>query len=206
MKYSPLLDELIKSLQYLPSIGSRSAQRIAFHLLERNREKGLLLSEALTKAMQSITHCKKCRMFTEYEICHICSDEQRASFQQLCIVETPSDLLAIENSSQFNGYYFVLMGNLSPLEGIGPEEIGLPQLMHRFENEVWQEIILATNSTVEGEVTAEYIQSMAKKFDLAISRIAHGIPIGGELEYIDGATIAHSFSGRKKIFSRSAVE
>lgn len=199
MKFSPLVDELIKSLQCLPGVGPRSAQRMAFHLLERDRLGGGKLGESVTKAMSDVGHCQQCRTFTEQELCQICANPKRAESGQLCIVESPADLLAIESSGQYSGRYFVLMGHLSPLDGIGPDDIGLDVLERTLESGDWQELILATNPTVEGDATAQYIADMAQDSDIKVSRIAHGVPVGGELEYVDGTTLALSFSGRRQL-------
>ena len=199
MKYSPLITELIESFKCLPGVGAKSAQRMAFHLLERNREGAIRLSHSLHDAMEHVTHCESCRTFTESKLCGICSSPARKQAQTLCIVESPQDILAIEQTSEFGGQYFVLMGHLSPIDGIGPAEIGLDILAQRLANENIQEVILATNPTVEGEATAHYIGQMCTKHDVKATRIAHGVPVGGELEYIDGNTLTHAFSGRRSI-------
>lgn len=199
MKYSPLISDLIESLRHLPGVGAKSAQRMAFHLLERNREGALTLSEALAAAMANVQHCCECRTFTESDICHICADNARQTNGVLCIVESPQDILAIEQTTQFHGTYFVLMGHLSPIDGIGPNEIGLDILAKRLQAGNINEVILATNPTVEGEATAHYIAQMCQQHSITASRIAHGVPVGGELEYIDGNTLAHAFSGRRQL-------
>ncbi|RDV24682.1 recombination protein RecR [Alteromonas aestuariivivens] len=199
MKFSPLLSELVSALTCLPGVGNKSAQRMAFHLLERNREGALKLSSVLHNAMEHIRHCSRCRTFTEQPVCDICQHPQRQDSGLLCIVESPQDVLAIEQTSTFNGTYFVLMGHLSPIDGIGPQEIGLDELEQRFRSESIQEVILATNPTVEGEATAHYIAQLCNKYHIEASRIAHGVPVGGELEYIDGNTLTHAFSGRRKL-------
>ena len=198
MSMSPLLEQMIDALRCLPGVGPKSAQRMAFHLLERNREGALKLSAVLKQAVEEIGHCKQCRTFSEYDECQICSDLSRDE-AVLCVVETPVDVLAIDQATGFRGKYFVLMGHLSPLDGIGPAELGLDLLEQRFEQGTIKEVILATNPTVEGEATAHYISEMAEEQGIAASRIAHGVPLGGELEFIDGGTIAHAFSGRKLI-------
>ena len=198
MSMSPLLEQMIDALRCLPGVGPKSAQRMAFHLLERNREGALKLSAVLKQAVEEIGHCKQCRTFSEYDECQICSDLSRDE-AVLCVVETPVDVLAIDQATGFRGKYFVLMGHLSPLDGIGPAELGLDLLEQRFEQGTIKEVILATNPTVEGEATAHYISEMAEEQAIAASRIAHGVPLGGELELIDGGTIAHAFSGRKLI-------
>ena len=197
MNFSPLVQELIDALKCLPSVGNKSAQRMAFHLLERNRHGANKLASTLADAMENIGHCRQCRTFTEQDLCDICSSAKRQATQLLCIVETPADVIAIENTAEFNGRYFVLMGHLSPIDGIGPEDIGLTILEKQLAQGEFKEVILATNPTVEGEATAYYIAELAKKYDVNISRIAHGVPIGGELEYVDGNTLSHALSGRK---------
>lgn len=197
MKFSPLVIELIDSLKCLPGVGAKSAQRMAFHLLERNRTGGSKLAVTLAKAMTDIGHCQSCRTFTEQELCEICTSEKRKMKGQLCIVESPADVIAIEQTGEFHGLYFVLMGHLSPIDGIGPDDLGLDVLEHKLSHEGIEEIILATNPTVEGEATAHFIAELAAVHNVTISRIAHGVPVGGELEYVDGNTLAHALSGRK---------
>ena len=194
---SPLIEQLIEAFQCLPGVGPRSAQRMAYQLLERNRQAGMHLSEALKQAMTEVKRCGRCRTFTEEAICQICSSTRRNQ-QQLCIVESPVDVLAIESTASYQGLYYVLMGHLSPLDGIGPEELGLHELEQRLNEETFEEVILATNPTVEGEATAHYIFELCQHADTQITRIAHGVPLGGELEYIDGGTLAHSLAGRQK--------
>lgn len=198
MVVSPLLEQLIDALRCLPGVGPKSAQRMAYQLLERNRDGALELSAVLKQAVEEIGHCSQCRTFTEHESCRICTSPSRDK-SQLCIVETPADVIAIDQATGFQGVYFVLMGHLSPLDGIGPAELGLDVLEKRLDQGEISEIILATNPTVEGEATAHYISEMADERAIAASRIAHGVPLGGELEYIDGGTLAHAFSGRTKI-------
>ena len=195
---SPLLEQLIDSLKCLPGVGPKSAQRMAFHLLERDRDGAKQLSAALVNAVENIGHCKSCRTLSEKDICETCSDHSRDT-KSLCVVETPSDVLAIEQTLEFQGKYFVLMGHLSPLDGIGPDELGLDLLESKLAQGEIKEIILATNPTVEGETTAHYISEMANDHGVMATRIAHGVPLGGELEYIDSGTLAHAFSGRNKI-------
>ncbi|MDH5485661.1 MAG: recombination mediator RecR [Gammaproteobacteria bacterium] len=195
MSLSPLLGQLIEALRCLPGVGPKSAQRMAFHLLERDRDGALKLSRALDEAVEKIGQCKKCRTLSETEVCYICNNPLRDQ-GLVCVVETPSDVLAIEQATGFKGLYFVLMGHLSPLDGIGPAELGLDKLEQRLQQGGIQELILATNPTVEGETTAHYISQMAQENGIRASRLAHGIPLGGELEYIDGGTLAHAFSGR----------
>lgn len=196
MSESSLLNELVNALRCLPSVGARTAQRMAFHLLEHDREKGLLLADAMRNAIENIGHCLKCRTLTEHDICKICSDKGRG-IETLCVVENPSDVLAVEQATAYRGYYFVLMGKLSPLDGIGPEDLGLDLLELRLQEEPIKELILATNPTVEGEVTAHYISELAAKHDVKTTRIAHGVPVGGELDYVDSSTLSHAFEGRR---------
>lgn len=198
--FSPLIDQLIEALRCLPGVGPKSAQRMAFHLLERHRDAGRRLGTMLQDAMQKISHCKTCRTFTEHEQCAICSNPRRDQ-KLLCIVETPADVIAVEQTGGFRGTYFVLQGHLSPLDGIGPNELGVDYLVERVKSIEITEIILATNPTVEGEATAHYLANVLKKYPCKISRIAHGVPIGGELEYIDGNTLARAFSGRVSLLA-----
>jgi len=198
MSQSPLLLQLIEALRCLPGVGPKSAQRMAFHLLERDRKGASVLSGSLQQAVDHIGHCSQCRTLSETEICGYCADTRRND-ELLCIVETPADVLAINQAADFNGKYFVLMGHLSPLDGIGPAELGLNLLEERMKEGGIKEIILATNPTVEGETTAHYISEMASEYQIESTRLAHGIPLGGELEYIDGGTLAHAFSGRQKL-------
>lgn len=197
MKFSPLVQELIDSLKCLPGVGAKSAQRMAFHLLERNRTGGTKLANTLSQAMSKIGHCQQCRNFTEEYLCDICLSPKRQQTTVLCVVESPGDVIAIEQTGSFNGRYFVLMGHLSPIDGIGPEDLGLDKLAEQFETGQFTEVILATNPTVEGEATAHFIAELANEYQVDISRIAHGVPVGGELEYVDGNTLSHALSGRK---------
>ncbi|MFQ1023319.1 recombination mediator RecR [Avibacterium paragallinarum] len=199
MQTSPLLETLIDALRCLPGVGPKSAQRMAYHLLQRDRSGGMDLARALTAAMSQIGHCEQCRTFTEEEVCSICENPRRQNSGLLCVVEQPSDIQAIEQTGQFSGRYFVLMGHLSPLDGIGPKEIGLDLLNRRLENESFTEVILATNPTIEGEATANYIAELCMQRGIKVTRIAHGIPVGGELEMVDSNTLGHSFSGRREI-------
>lgn len=199
MKLSPLILELISSLKCLPGVGPKSAQRMAFHLLERNRQGALQLSKILHDAMEHVGHCRQCRTFTENELCEICANPARVDSGRLCVVESPQDVIAIEQTAEFKGLYFVLMGHLSPIDGIGPSEIGLDELADLMDKSQLSEVILATNPTVEGEATAHYIAQMCSTRDIQASRIAHGVPVGGELEYIDGNTLTHAFVGRRLI-------
>lgn len=199
MHSSPLLENLIEHLRCLPGVGPKSAQRMAYHLLQRDRSGGMNLARALTDAMSQIGHCSHCRTFTEEDVCSICHNPRRQNSGLLCVVEMPTDIQAIEQTGQFNGRYFVLMGHLSPLDGIGPREIGLDVLQQRLQQETFNEVILATNPTVEGEATANYIAELCKLQHIKVSRIAHGVPVGGELETVDGTTLSHSFIGRRVI-------
>lgn len=198
MAFSPLIDQLVDALRCLPSVGPKSAQRMAFQLLERNREAGLKLADALTRAMNEVQRCSQCRTFTEESVCSICADSKRDP-ALICVVETPADVLALEQSGSYRGQYFVLMGHLSPIDGIGPEEIGITDLLERVRQGQIEEVILATNPTVEGEATAYYISEHVKALQVNVSRIAHGVPLGGELEYVDVGTLAHALSGRRMI-------
>lgn len=196
MSYSPLLVRLIDGLRCMPGVGQKSAQRIAFHLLERDRDGANNLSTALADAVSGIGHCSRCRMFTEHELCSICSASGRDA-SQLCVVESPADVMAIEDATGFRGYYFVLMGHLSPLDGIGPDELGLRLLEDWLAKGDVKELIIATNPTVEGDATSHYLAELAAKQSVQASRIAHGVPLGGELEYVDGGTLSHAFFGRR---------
>lgn len=191
----PLLDQLTDALRCLPGVGPKSAQRMALHLLERNREGGVKLSSVLAEAMEKIGRCRQCRDLTELEVCSICSNPRR-DHSLLCVVESPVDVLSIEQATAYQGLYFVLLGRLSPLDGVGPAELGLDQLSDRLESKPPAEMIIATNPTVEGEATSYYLQRMAQKHQIRISRIAHGVPLGGELEYTDHSTLAHAFGSR----------
>lgn len=198
MSFSPLLVQLIDALRCMPGVGKKSAQRMAFHLLERDRDGASQLSIALTQAVQGIGHCKRCRMLSEHELCSICSASGRDG-TQLCIVESPADVMAIEDATGFRGHYFVLMGHLSPLDGIGPQELGLTSLEERLTEDGINEMIIATNPTVEGDATAHYLADLAERHGVQASRIAHGVPLGGELEYVDGGTLSHAFYGRRLV-------
>ncbi len=196
MPEAPLLEQLLDALRCLPGVGPKSAQRMGLHLLERDREGARRLAELIQVALARIGHCERCRNLTEQPTCALCRDAQRDR-SLLCVVETPSDLLAIERSRHYRGLYHVLMGRLSPLDGLGPDELGLPLLAQRLAAGEIKEVILATNATVEGEVTAHYIGELAKAHGVAISRLAYGIPLGGELGYVSGETLAHAFAGRR---------
>jgi len=194
MEFSPLTQKLIQALRCLPGVGPKTAQRMAFHLLDRERENGKYLAQTIDQAMQYIGYCKTCRTFSETDTCKLCANPSRNS-NLLCVVETPADIVAIEQTASFSGHYFVLMGHLSPLDGIGPNELGMEQLKQCLQNNI-EEIIIATNHTVEGEATAYYIAELAKPFGIKTSRIAHGVPLGGELEFVDSRTIAEALSRR----------
>lgn len=198
MNFSPLIEQLIEALRCLPGVGPKSARRMAFYLLEHERESGTYLANALHKAISQVQYCKSCRILSETELCQICANQARDP-SMLCIIESPNDVIAIEQTSSFRGYYFVLLGHLSPLDGVGPDDIGIPQLKERLRQQHLQEVIIATNPTVEGEATAHYIAELIKPFKIKVSRIACGIPIGGELEYIDGGTIARALIERDRI-------
>ncbi len=197
MKDATLIEQVTEALCCLPGVGPKSAQRMLLHLLERDKGGGKQLARLLDDALERIGHCRECRNFTEKEVCEICSDDRRDA-TTLCVVESPGDVMAIEHSLSYRGRYFVLMGTLSPIDGRGPEEIGVEHLVDRCRSGV-SEIILAVSSTVEGEATAHYISEAVKPLGVAVSRIAQGIPIGGELEYVDGGTLTHAIEGRKRI-------
>ena len=194
--FSPLIDELISALRCLPGVGPKSAQRMTLSLLEHDREGGLRLAASLEKAIQGVGRCQRCRTLTEQTVCAICRNSKRDE-QLLCVVESPADILALEQAGSYQGKYFVLLGHLSPIDGVGPEDIGIDQLLNLLQQEDISELILATNSTIEGEVTAHYIGERAKTLGTTVSRIAHGVPLGGELEYIDGGTLAHALESRR---------
>jgi recombination protein RecR len=195
MAFSPLITQLITQLRCLPGIGPKSAQRMAFHLLERARAEGLSLAKTIEQAIQKVGHCEQCRSLSETAICTLCANPNRDN-NLLCVVETPIDVMAIEQTASYRGYYFVLMGRLSPLDGIGPEEIGIKHFVQRLNVNPPQEVILATNPTVEGEATAHYLAELLKQHGIKISRIAHGVPLGSELEFIDGNTLTRSLHAR----------
>ena len=195
---TPLIGRLVEALRILPGVGPKSATRMAYHLLERDREGALNLAAALQEAVERVGHCSSCRTLSENELCPICSNARRDA-GLLCVVESPSDVEAIEQTSVYQGRYFVLMGHLSPLDGIGPEDIGLDLLAQRLDSGDIAEVILATNPTVEGEATAHYISEMVHSRGIRVTRIAHGVPLGGELEYVDGGTLSHAFNGRREV-------
>lgn len=195
--YGPLIDELIDALRCLPGVGPKSAQRMALQLLEKNRPAALALAKAIERAVEEVHRCKLCRNLTEGEVCVICANQKR-DHSTICVVETPADLYALEQSGSYRGMYFVLLGHLSPIDGVGPDAIGIDHLLQRLADEDIQELVLATNLTVEGEATAYYIGERATRLGVNVTRIAHGVPLGGELEYVDGGTLAHAFSSRKQ--------
>jgi len=195
---SPLLNRLMAALRCLPGVGPKSAQRMALHLLERDRDGAQRLVEVLQAALDGIGRCRQCRDLSETEICALCANPRRDR-ALLCVIETPADVLAVEQATGFQGLYFVLMGHLSPLDGIGPAELGLEVLEARLDEGEVREIILATNPTVEGEATAYYIAELARERGIRATRIAHGVPLGGELESVDGGTLAHAFAGRRDL-------
>ena len=196
--YSPLLAQLIEALRCLPGVGAKSAQRMAFHLLDKDRAGASSLARSLDDAVSRIQHCERCRMFTEQTECSFCTSARRDG-AQLCVVETPADVMAIEQSAAYGGRYFVLMGHLSPLDGIGPTELGLGLLEERLAEGGVSEVILATSVTVEGDATAHLVAAMARKHGIDASRIAYGVPVGGELEFIDSGTLSRALSGRRAI-------
>lgn len=195
---SSVIEELVQALRCLPGVGPKSAQRMAYHLLQRDREGASRLSLAIGEAVARVGNCLRCRTLTDAEICAICADDSRDS-TTLCIVETPADMIAIDKGTGYQGLFFVLMGHLSPLDGIGPEQIGLDILEHRLDRGEVREVVLATSSTVEGQATAHYIGEMARARELKATRLAYGIPLGGELEFIDSSTLAHAFRGRTEL-------
>ncbi len=198
--YSPILQDLIEAFKQLPGIGIKSAQRIVFYLLKENDNKGQFLADTIQKSFQSIKECDQCRMYTEEETCEICADINRDS-EIICIVETPADLIAIENTSQFKGKYFVLMGRLSPIDGIGPDELKIDLLISHLQQSNVTEVILAVSPTIEGEATVSYIASLVQSENIKSSRIAYGVPMGGELEYVDSNTLIQALNNRNPISS-----
>lgn len=193
-----LLEQLIDALRVLPGVGHKSAQRMAYHLLERQRDGGRRLAATLEAAMERVGHCRRCRDFSEAEVCAICASPARDT-HLLCAVETPADRLAIEQATGYRGLYFVLQGRLSPLDGIGPAELGLDLLAQRLQEGEVRELIVATNPTVEGEATAHYLAQLARARGVRPSRLAHGVPLGGELEYVDRGTLSHAFGSRSEM-------
>jgi len=191
-----LLNQLVDALRCLPGVGPKSAQRMAFHLLERDREGGRHLARVMAEAMERIRRCERCRTLSELALCGLCANPQRDP-SLLCVIEHPSAMVALEQATQYRGLYFVLGGRLSPLDGIGPRELGLDTLERRLAEGRVEELILAVSPTVEGGATAQYIASLAADHQVRATRIAHGVPLGGELEYVDGGTLAHAFAGRQ---------
>ena len=193
-----LIEGLIDALRCLPGVGPRTAQRMTWHLLERNRDAGRRLAAALVEAMDRVGHCRECRTLTEHEVCSVCGSPRRDR-SRICVVENPADVVRIETGTDYRGVYFVLMGNLSPLDGIGPRELGLELLAQRLSKEEVSELILATGATAEGEATAHYLAEMAREHAVIATRIAQGVPLGGDLEFVDSGTLAHAFSGRREV-------
>jgi recombination protein RecR len=198
LKHTPALARLIDALRTLPGVGPKTAQRMAFHLLQDGRAGARMLGEALGQALERVGRCRSCRMLTETELCYICSSGQRDP-ATICVVESPADVVAIEQSAGYRGRYFVLMGHLSPLDGVGPEQLGIRELEVLLDSGAVRELILATNPTVEGEATAHFLSEVARERGVRATRIAHGVPMGGELEYIDGSTLAHALAGRQSL-------
>ena len=196
MDDTSLLQHLVSAFKCLPGVGAKTAQRMAFHLLENDRQAGKQLAHSLNEAIDKVGHCEQCRTFTENKRCRLCTDPLRLE-NLLCIVESPTDVLAIEQAADYQGLYFVLLGKLSPLDGIGPEDLGLDQLESLLRQGKIEEVILATNPSVEGEVTAHYISRLAATYQIKTTRIAYGVPIGGELDYVDSGTLSHAFEGRR---------
>ena len=200
MNSSPLIDQLIDAFRCLPGVGPKSAQRMALHLLERNRSGGQALAASLNEALDKVGNCESCRTLTEETVCRICANSSR-NRKLCCVVESPADVFAIEQSGSYRGLYFVLMGHLSPIDGIGPQQLGINKLVDKVQEEELEEVIIACNPTVEGDATAYYIAEQLRPTRVMVSRIAHGVPIGGELEYVDGGTLSHAFTGRKVLES-----
>ncbi len=196
--FSALIEQLIQALRCLPGVGPKTAQRMAFHLLQHRRENGLHLANILQQTLQEVGHCKKCHILSETLLCQLCTDSRRDT-SSLCVVGSPADVVAFEQAGNFKGLYFVLMGHLSPLDGIGPKEIGIPIFEERLQDSALQEIILANSTTVEGEATAYYIANIAQKKNIKCSRIAFGVPVGGELEYLGFDTLARAFAARTNL-------
>lgn len=191
-----VVESLMEALRCLPGVGPKSAQRMAFHVLERDRSGAKQLAQTILHALERVQHCQRCRNFTEHAICALCANAHRDS-STLCVVETPADLMAVEKATGYRGLYFVLMGRLSPIDGIGPEALGLHELEQRFASGEVREVILATSSTVEGETTAMYVHHLAQAKGIKVTRIAYGVPLGGELEYVDSGTLSRAFSARQ---------
>ena len=199
MKLSPLVQELIDSLRCLPGVGPKSAQRMAFHLLERNRIGGNKLAVVLDKAMEDVGYCQGCRTFTELELCDICASPKRQLKRIICVVESPADIIAIEQTGEFTGRYFVLMGHLSPLDNIGPDQLGIEQLIKLVDAGEVNEAILATNLTLEGQATGDFLLDLLQSRSINVTRLARGMPMGGELEYMDSGTLHQAFSDRRSV-------
>ena len=198
MKNPPALEQLIDALRCLPGVGPKSALRMAYYLLQRDRKGANTLALSIQNALQGLGHCTLCNNFSETPICPLCASEKREA-TQLCVVEMPTDLMMMEQTQSYSGMYFVLMGRLSPLDGIGPKEINLDKLIKRTQDGVVKEVILATNYTVEGEATAHYISELLKTRGMTVSRIARGLPMGGEIEYVDSGTLSMALLGRKQL-------
>jgi recombination protein RecR len=198
MLYPPSLTLVIEALRCLPGVGPKSAQRMAFHLLERDRSGAREIAQSLLKAVEQVGACRRCRMFAEADLCPVCAAPGRDP-GLVCVVESPADVIAVEQSGSYRGCYFVLMGHLSPLDGVGPEQLGIPDLERLLRGGEVREVILATNPTVEGDATAHFIAELANRQGIHATRIAHGVPVGGELEYVDGGTLAHAFAGRQTV-------
>ncbi len=196
MSSSPSLDTLIEALQCLPGVGQKSAQRMALYLIERDRAGAQRIAVSLNQALEKVSHCQQCRNFADSDICQICANSGRDD-SLICIVETPADVLAMESSGSYRGLYFVLLGRLSPLDGLGPEQLGLESLEVRLADQTLKEVILATSATVEGDITAQFIADVASKYSIETSRLARGIPLGGELEFVDSGTLSRALSGRQ---------
>ena len=197
LNYSPLIDRLIEALRCLPGVGPKSAQRIAFHLLERNREGARRLAAALREAVETVRHCERCRNFSDASLCRVCAGTKRDA-SLLCVVESPTDIGLIEQAGGYSGRYFVLMGRLSPLDGIGPEDLGIKKLTDLLNTGEVTEVILATSTTVEGQATAHYLTELIQGRGIRVTRLAQGIPLGGELEFVDSGTLAHAISSRRQ--------
>ena len=193
-----LLGQLIQAFKILPGIGEKSAQRMAFFLLEKNREGGIQLAKLISASVEKIRNCSNCRNLTEEQICEICADERRDQ-KTICVVESPSDVIAIEKSGSFKGKYFVLMGRLSPIDGVTPQDLGIPKLIQSLNASEVKEIIIATSPTIEGDATSFYIKDQLGENNILISRIAYGVPMGGELEYVDNTTLGRAIQGRREI-------
>jgi len=191
-----LINELMKALQILPGVGSKTAQRLTFHLLQKDKTGGKHLAETLLTAIENVSECEQCRTLTEHKICKICANPNRSN-KHVCVVESPADIIQIEQATEFKGKYFVLHGKLSPIDGIGPAELKLEKLVDMLVE--CEEMTIATGSTVEGETTAQYLSHLAEKGGIKATRLAHGVPLGGDLEYIDNSTLAHAFASRTKL-------